>query len=43
MNSAVKFAKYVPPHTESERCLGQIKEMITAINQNLDKKTEHDI
>ena len=43
MNSAVKFAKYLPPNGESERCLGQIKDMITAINQNLDKKAERDI
>ena len=43
MSSAVKFAKYIPPQNESEKCLAQIKEMITEINSNLDKKTESDI
>jgi hypothetical protein len=43
MNSAVKFAKYIPSQNESEKCLKQIKEMITEINKNLNKKTESDI
>ena len=29
MSSAVKFAKYIPPQNESEKCLEQTKEMIT--------------
>jgi hypothetical protein len=40
MSSAVKFAKYIPPQSESERCFEQTKEIITAINTNLNKKTE---
>ena len=43
MGNAVKFAKYIPPQNESERCLGQTKEMIMAINKNLNKKTDSDI
>jgi hypothetical protein len=43
MNSAVKFAKYIPPQNESEKCLEQTKEMITEINDNLNKKAESDI
>jgi hypothetical protein len=42
MSSAVKFAKYIPPQNESEKCLEQTKEMITEINTNLNKKTESD-
>ncbi len=42
MSSAVKFAKYIPPQGESEKCLLQTKDMITGIN-NLNKKTEVDI
>ena len=38
MSSAVKFAKYIPPQNESEKCFEQTKEMITAINNNLNKK-----
>jgi hypothetical protein len=43
MSSAVKFAKYIPPQNESEKCFDQVREMITEINKNLDKKTESDI
>lgn len=43
MSSAVKFAKYIPPQTESEKCLEQSKEMITAINIHLNKKAEDGI
>ncbi len=43
MSSAVKFAKYLPSEIESERCLEQTKEMITEINNNLNKKTESGI
>jgi len=40
MSSAVKFAKYLPPQYESEKCLIQTKDMITEINNNLNKKAE---
>lgn len=43
MSNAVKFAKYLPPQSESEKCLEQTKEMITEINKNLHKKAESDI
>ena len=41
MNSAVKFAKYIPPHTDSEESLIQTKEMIKQINNHLNIKTEN--
>lgn len=41
MNSAVKFAKYIPPHSESEECLHQTKEMIQEINNQLNRKIEN--
>jgi hypothetical protein len=40
MGSAVKFAKYLPPQNDSEKCLDQTKDMITEINKNLNKKAE---
>lgn len=40
MSNAVKFAKYIPANYESEKCLQEIKEMITEINKNLNTKTE---
>jgi hypothetical protein len=43
MSNAVKFAKYIPPQYESEKCLQETKEMITEINKNLNIKTESDI
>jgi hypothetical protein len=43
MSSAVKFAKYIPPQNESEKCLEQTKEMVTEINKNITKKAENDI
>ena len=42
MSNAVKFAKYVPPQNESEKCLEQTKAMITEINNKLNTKTESD-
>jgi hypothetical protein len=42
MSSAVKFAKYIPPQEESEKCLEQTKEMIMEIDKNLNKKAESD-
>jgi hypothetical protein len=43
MSSAVKFAKYLPPQNESQKCLVQTKDMITEINRNLIKEAESDI
>ena len=43
MSNAVKFAKYIPPQYESEKCLQETREMITEINKNLNIKTESDI
>ena len=40
MSNAVKFAKYIPANYESEKCLQEIREMITEINKNLNTKTE---
>lgn len=40
MSNAVKFAKYIPANYESEKCLKEIREMITEINKNLNTKTE---
>lgn len=40
MSNAVKFAKYIPPQNESEKCMEQIKTMITEINTKPDTKTE---
>lgn len=43
MGNAVKFAQYVPPAFENEKCFSQTKEMITAINNIVNKKPEDDI
>jgi hypothetical protein len=43
MGNAVKFARYIPPAYENEKCLVQTKEMITAINNIVNKKPEDDI
>ena len=43
MSNAAKFAKYLPPQNESEKCLDETKEMITEINKNLNKKAAGDI
>ncbi|KAA9041727.1 protein BatD [Ginsengibacter hankyongi] len=40
MSSAVKFAKYIPANYESEKCLQEIKDTITEINNKLNTKTE---
>ncbi len=39
MSNAVKFAKYIPPQNESEKCLGEVKETITKINNYFTNKT----
>lgn len=43
MGNAVKFAQYMPPVYENEKCLSQTRSMITAINQMFNKKPESDI
>lgn len=43
MGNAVKFAQYVPPAYENEKCFSQTKQMITAINNIVNKKPEDDI
>lgn len=43
MGNAVKFAQYMPPVYENEKCLLQTRSMITAINQMFNKKPESDI
>jgi hypothetical protein len=40
MSNAVKFAKYIPPENESEKCLDQTRELIKEIQNNLNKKPE---
>ena len=42
MSSAVKFAKYIPPQNESEKCFEQTREMIISINKSINSKTESD-
>ncbi len=41
MGNAVKFARYIPPAFENEKCFSEIKEMITAIH-NIANKTPED-
>ena len=43
MGNAVKFAQYVPPAYENENCFSETKQMITAINNIVNKKPEDDI
>jgi len=43
MGNAVKFAQYIPPVYENEKCFSQVKEMITGINNFTNKKPENDI
>ncbi len=43
MSNAVKFAKYIPPQSESEKCLQQTKDMINEVNQTLNTKNASDI
>jgi hypothetical protein len=43
MGNAVKFAQYVPPAYENEKCFSQTKEMITAIHNTMFKKSQNDI
>lgn len=41
MGNAVKFAQYVPPAYENEKCFSQTKEMITAIHNLMFKKPQN--
>lgn len=43
MGNAVKFAQYIPPVYENEKCFSQTKEMITAINNIVNIKPEDDL
>lgn len=43
MGNVVKFAQYIPPAHENEKCFSQTKEMITAINNIVNKKPGDDI
>ena len=43
MGNVVKFAKYIPPAFENEKCFSQTKEMIIAINNIVNKKPEDDL
>lgn len=43
MGNAVKFAQYIPPAYENEKCFAQTKEMVTAINNIVNKKPGDDI
>ncbi|HUZ59569.1 MAG TPA: hypothetical protein VMU83_12380 [Hanamia sp.] len=43
MENAVKFAKYIPPAYENEKCFSQTKEMITNIHKIVNKKPENDL
>ncbi len=43
MSNAVKFAKYIPPQIESEKCLSQVRDTIIQINNYFNSKTESDI
>ena len=43
MGNAVKFARYVPPEYENQKCFSETKEMITNINNIDNKKPENGI
>lgn len=43
MGNAVKFAQYIPPTYENEKCFSQTKEMITSINNIANIKPEDDL
>ncbi|MEP6628022.1 MAG: hypothetical protein ABJA32_08570 [Ginsengibacter sp.] len=43
MGNAVKFAQFIPPSYENEKCLSQTRNMINSINQMFNKKPESDI
>ena len=43
MGNAVKFAQYIPPAYENEKCLSQTREIITAVKNMMDKVPESDL
>lgn len=43
MGNAVKFAQYIPPVDENEKCFIQVKDMIASINNLINKKPESDL
>jgi hypothetical protein len=43
MGNAVKFARFIPPVYENEKSFSQTKEMITAINNIVNKKPDNDL
>lgn len=43
MGNAVKFAQYIPPAFENEKCFSQTKEIITAINNIVNQKPGNDL
>lgn len=43
MSNAVKFAKYIPPVEEDERCLSEIKRMVTEIHKLSNQKLDSDL
>lgn len=43
LGNAVKFAQYIPPVNENEKCFSQLKEMIVTINNIVNKKPESDL
>ena len=43
MGNAVKFAQYLPPAYENSNCLSEVKNIITSIHSQINKKTESDL
>jgi hypothetical protein len=43
MGNAVKFAQYIPPAFENEKCFSQTKELITTIHNLLNQKPGNDL
>ncbi len=43
MGNAVKFAQYIPPVYENEKCFSQTKEMISSIDNIMKKNSESDL
>ena len=43
MSNAVKFAKYIPPASEDEKCFSEIKNMVTEIHKLSNQKLDSDL
>lgn len=43
MSNAVKFAKYIPPAYEDEKCFSEIKNMVTEIHKLSNQKLDSDL